>query len=153
MYVRTFSLRDFRSWEAVSVELSPGATVFVGRNGHGKTNLLEALGYLSTLSSHRVASDTPLLRAGTTRAFTGAQVVNAGRELGIDIEINEGKPNRARINQSPARRPREILGILRTVLFAPEDLSLVRGDPGDRRRYLDELLTTRYPRMSGVRAD
>ena len=153
MYVRTFSLRHFRSWEAVSVELSPGATVFVGRNGHGKTNLLEALGYLSTLSSHRVASDTPLLRAGTTRAFTGAQVVNAGRELGIDIEINEGKPNRARINQSPARRPREILGILRTVLFAPEDLSLVRGDPGDRRRYLDELLTTRYPRMSGVRAD
>lgn len=153
MYVRSLSLRDFRSWEAVSVELSPGATVFVGSNGHGKTNLLEALGYLSTLSSHRVASDAPLLRAGTSRAFAGAIVVNGGRELGVDIEINEGRQNRARINQSPARRPREILGILRTVLFAPEDLSLVRGDPGDRRRYLDELLTTRLPRMSGVRAD
>ncbi|QXF82099.1 DNA replication/repair protein RecF [Rhodococcus pyridinivorans] len=153
MYVRTFSLRDFRSWRTVSVDLTPGATVFVGRNGHGKTNLLEALGYLSTLSSHRVSSDGPLLRAGTSRAFAGALVVNNGRELGIDIEINEGKQNRARINQSPARRPREILGILRTVLFAPEDLSLVRGDPGDRRRFLDELLSTRFPRMSGVRAD
>ena len=137
MYVRTFSLRDFRSWRTVSVDLTPGATVFVGRNGHGKTNLLEALGYLSTLSSHRVSSDGPLLRAGASRAFAGALVVNNGRELGIDIEINEGKQNRARINQSPARRPREILGILRTVLFAPEDLSLVRGDPGDRRRFLD----------------
>ncbi|MCD5419535.1 DNA replication/repair protein RecF [Rhodococcus pyridinivorans] len=153
MYVRTFSLRDFRSWRTVSVDLTSGATVFVGRNGHGKTNLLEALGYLSTLSSHRVSSDGPLLRAGTSRAFAGALVVNNGRELGIDIEINEGKQNRARINQSPARRPREILGILRTVLFAPEDLSLVRGDPGDRRRFLDELLSTRFPRMSGVRAD
>jgi len=153
VYVRTFALRDFRSWEAVSVELNPGTTVFVGPNGHGKTNLLEALGYLSTLSSHRVSSDAPLLRSGTDRASVGALVVNGGRELGIDIEINDGRANRARINQSPTRRPRELLGVLRTVLFAPEDLSLVRGDPGDRRRYLDELLSSRFPRMSGVRAD
>lgn len=127
--------------------------MFVGRNGHGKTNLLEALGYLSTLSSHRVSSDAPLLRAGTQKAFAGAIVVNGGRELGIDIEINDGRQNRARINQSPVRRTREILGVLRTVLFAPEDLSLVRGDPGDRRRFMDELLSTRFPRLSGVRAD
>ncbi|HET8993910.1 MULTISPECIES: DNA replication/repair protein RecF [unclassified Rhodococcus (in: high G+C Gram-positive bacteria)] len=153
MYVRTFALRDFRSWETASADLEPGPTVFVGPNGHGKTNLIEALGYLSGLSSHRVSSDSPLLRAGTARAFVGAVVVNGGRELGIDIEINDGKVNRARINQSPARRPREIVGILRTVLFAPEDLSLVRGDPGDRRRFLDELLTTRFPRLGGVRAD
>ncbi|HET8993939.1 MAG TPA: DNA replication/repair protein RecF [Rhodococcus sp. (in: high G+C Gram-positive bacteria)] len=153
MYVRTFALRDFRSWETASADLTPGPTVFVGPNGHGKTNLIEALGYLSGLSSHRVSSDSPLLRAGTSRAFVGAVVVNGGRELGIDIEINEGKVNRARINQSPARRPREIVGILRTVLFAPEDLSLVRGDPSDRRRFLDELLTTRFPRLGGVRAD
>ncbi len=153
MYVRTFALRDFRSWETASADLTPGPTVFVGPNGHGKTNLIEALGYLSGLSSHRVSSDSPLLRAGTSRAFVGAVVVNGGRELGIDIEINEGKVNRARINQSPARRPREVVGILRTVLFAPEDLSLVRGDPSDRRRFLDELLTTRFPRLGGVRAD
>lgn len=153
MYVRTLSLRDFRSWEAVSLDLAPGPTVFLGRNGHGKTNLLEALGYLSTLTSHRVSGDAPLLRTGTSRAVVSAVVVNGGRELGIDVEINEGRPNRGRINQSPTRRPREILGIVRTVLFAPEDLSLVRGDPGDRRRFLDELLATRIPRMSGVRAD
>ncbi|GAB2645832.1 DNA replication/repair protein RecF [Prescottella soli] len=153
MFVRKFSLRDFRSWDAVTVDLTPGATVFVGRNGHGKTNLLEALGYLSTLSSHRVSSDAPLIRAGAAQAYAGALVVNHGRELGIDIEINDGKANRARINQSPARRPREIVGILQTVLFAPEDLSLVRGDPGDRRRFLDELLTSRIPRMAAVRAD
>ena len=153
MYVRTFSLRDFRSWDAVSVDLVPGPTVLLGRNGHGKTNMLEALGYLSTLTSHRVSGDAPLLRAGTSRALVSAHVVNAGRELALDVEINDGKSNRARINQSPTRRPREILGILRTVLFAPEDLSLVRGDPGDRRRFLDELLTTRTPRLGGVRAD
>ncbi|MBM4542966.1 DNA replication/repair protein RecF, partial [Rhodococcus hoagii] len=153
MFVRKFSLRDFRSWDAVTVDLEPGCTVFVGRNGHGKTNLLEALGYLSTLSSHRVSSDAPLIRAGAPQAYAGALIANHGRELGIDIEINDGRANRARINQSPARRPREIVGILQTVLFAPEDLSLVRGDPGDRRRFLDELLTARRPRMAGVRAD
>ena len=153
MFVRALSLRDFRSWDALGLTLRPGCTVFVGPNGHGKTNVLEALGYLSTLSSHRVSSDAPLIRTGTGQAFAGATVVNTGRELTVDLELNEGKSNRARINQSPTRRPREILGILQTVLFAPEDLSLVRGDPGDRRRYLDELLTSRIPRMAAVRAD
>ncbi|RVW02063.1 DNA replication/repair protein RecF [Rhodococcus xishaensis] len=153
MFVRKFSLRDFRSWDAVTVDLAPGCTVFVGRNGHGKTNLLEALGYLSTLSSHRVSSDAPLIRVGAAQAYVGALVVNQGRELGVDIEINDGRANRARVNQSPTGRPREIVGILQTVLFAPEDLSLVRGDPGDRRRFLDELLITRIPRMAAVRAD
>lgn len=127
--------------------------VFVGPNGHGKTNLIESLGYLSTLSSHRVSSDAPMIRAGAERAFASASVVNLGRELTIDVELLEGKANKARMNRSPVRRPREILGVLQSVLFAPEDLSLVRGDPGDRRRYLDELLTTRRPRMAGVRAD
>ena len=90
MFVRKFSLRDFRSWDAVTVDLEPGCTVFVGRNGHGKTNLLEALGYLSTLSSHRVSSDAPLVRAGAPQAYAGALIANHGRELGIDIEINDG---------------------------------------------------------------
>lgn len=153
VYVRKFSLRDFRSWDAVTLEPGPGITLFLGPNGHGKTNLLESLGYLATLSSHRVSADAPLIRAGATTAQIGAVVVNDSRELAIDLEINDGKANRARMNGSPLRRPREILGVLRGVLFAPEDLSLVRGDPGERRRFLDELLSSRIPRMAAVRAD
>lgn len=146
-------MHDFRSWDKVSIELEPGRTVFLGSNGNGKTNLLEALGYLSTLSSHRVASEAPLVRTGMSKSLIGATVVNLGRELTIDVELNQGLANRARINKSPARRTREILGILRTVLFSPEDLALVRGDPGERRRFLDELSTTRLPRLAAVRAD
>ncbi|MFD7842065.1 DNA replication/repair protein RecF [Nocardia sp. NPDC059764] len=153
MYVRALSLRDFRSWEAAELELSPGGTVFLGSNGNGKTNLIEAIGYLSTLGSHRVSADAPLIRIGAQKARIGATVVNTGRELRVDIELNLGAANRAQINRSPVRRPREILGILQTVLFAPEDLSLVRGDPGERRRFLDELATARLPRLAGVRAD
>ncbi|WP_433626041.1 DNA replication/repair protein RecF [Nocardia sp. CA-120079] len=153
MFIRTLSLRDFRSWEHAELELSPGRTVFLGANGNGKTNLLEAVGYLATLGSHRVAVDAPLIRIGTERARIGATVVNAGRELRIDLELNQGAANRAQINRSPVRRPREILGILQTVLFAPEDLALVRGDPGERRRFLDELCTARLPRLAAVRAD
>lgn len=153
MFVRALSLRNFRSWDSADIELSTGATVFVGSNGNGKTNLLEALGYLSTLSSHRVSADAPLIRTGFGKSVIGATVVNGGRELTIDLELNLGATNRARINRSPVRRPREILGVLNTVLFAPEDLALVRGDPAERRRFLDELLTARLPRMAGVRAD
>ncbi|WP_330251502.1 DNA replication/repair protein RecF [Nocardia sp. NBC_00565] len=153
MFIRTLSLREFRSWEHAELELSPGRTVFLGSNGNGKTNLLEAAGYLATLGSHRVAADAPLIRIGAERARIGATVVNAGRELRVDIELNQGSANRAQINRSPVRRPREILGILQTVLFAPEDLALVRGDPGERRRFLDELCTARLPRLAAVRAD
>jgi DNA replication and repair protein RecF len=153
VFIRTLSLREFRSWEHVELELSPGRTVFLGANGNGKTNLLEAIGYLATLGSHRVAADAPLIRIGADRARIGATVVNAGRELRVDIELNQGAANRAQINRSPVRRPREILGILQTVLFAPEDLALVRGDPGERRRFLDELCTARLPRLAAVRAD
>ncbi|WP_433669530.1 DNA replication/repair protein RecF [Nocardia sp. CA-136227] len=153
MHVRALSLRDFRSWEAAELELSPGGTVFLGSNGNGKTNLIEAVGYLSTLGSHRVSADAPLIRIGAQKARIGATVVNTGRELRVDMELNQGAANRAQINRSPVRRPREILGILQTVLFAPEDLSLVRGDPGERRRFLDELATARLPRLAGVRAD
>lgn len=127
--------------------------MFVGPNGHGKTNILEALGYVATLSSHRVSGDGPLVRSGSERALVRAAVVNRDRELSVDVEINDGKANRARINTSPTRRPREILGILNTVLFAPEDLAMVRGEPTDRRRYLDELVVARSPRMAAVRAD
>ena len=153
MYVRHLVLTDFRSWPRVELELAPGRTVFVGPNGFGKTNLVEALWYSATLNSHRVATDAPLIRVGADRAIISTIVVNEGRELAVDLDITSGRANKARLNRSPVRSAREVLGVLRAVLFAPEDLALVRGDPGERRRYLDELATTRRPRIAGVRAD
>jgi DNA replication and repair protein RecF len=153
MFVRHLTLTDFRSWARADLELEPGRTVFIGPNGFGKTNLIEALWYSANLGSHRVASDAPLIRAGAPRAVVSTIVVNEGRELAVDLEITTGRANKARLNRSPVRSPREVLGVLRAVLFAPEDLALVRGDPGERRRYLDELATTRRPSIAGVRAD
>ncbi|WP_081706070.1 DNA replication/repair protein RecF [Nocardia sp. CNY236] len=153
MFIQTLSLHDFRSWDHAEIELSPGRTVFVGANGNGKTNILEAVEYLAGLGSHRVATDAPLIRTGAERARIGATVINAGRELRVDVELNRSKANRAQVNRSPVRRPREILGILHTVLFAPEDLALVRGDPAERRGFLDELCTARLPRLAAVRSD
>ncbi|MER7080353.1 DNA replication and repair protein RecF [Saccharopolyspora kobensis] len=153
MYVRHLQVTDFRSWPHADLALEPGITVLVGSNGQGKTNLVEAVGYVATLGSHRVASDAPLVRDGTSRAVVRAAVVNGGRELLVELEITPGKANRARINRGAAGKPRDVLGILRTVLFAPEDLAIVRGDPGERRRFLDELLVARAPRYAGVRSD
>ncbi|WP_166346197.1 DNA replication/repair protein RecF [Phytoactinopolyspora limicola] len=157
MHVSHLSLVDFRSYAEVELPLDRGVTAFIGPNGQGKTNLIEAVGYLATLGSHRVAQDAPLVRLGAERAVVRANVV-AGSEPDaraalLEIEITPGKTNRARINRAPASRPRDILGVLRTVLFAPEDLALVKGDPSDRRRYLDELLVARAPRFAGVRSD
>ncbi|WP_130796717.1 DNA replication/repair protein RecF [Streptomyces otsuchiensis] len=153
MHVTHLSLADFRSYERAEIELGPGVTVFVGPNGQGKTNLVEAIGYLATLGSHRVASDAPLVRSGAERAVVRAAVVEGDRRQLVELELNPGRANRARINRSAQVRPRDALGIVRTVLFAPEDLSLVKGDPGERRRFLDELITARAPRLAGVRAD
>jgi DNA replication and repair protein RecF len=153
MHVRRVELTDFRSYERVAVDLDPGVAVMVGQNGVGKTNLVEALGYVATLDSHRVATDAPLVRAGAASAVIRCAIVHDGRELLVELEIVPGKANRARLNRSPVRRPREVLGALRLVLFAPEDLELVRGDPAERRRYLDDLLVARLPRFAGVRAD
>jgi DNA replication and repair protein RecF len=153
VFVRHLGLRDFRSWAHAEVDLTPGRTVFVGPNGFGKTNLIEALWYSSTLGSHRVATDAPLVRVGSPRAVVSTIVVNDGRECAVDLEITAGRANKARLNRSPVRSPREVIGVLRAVLFAPEDLALVRGDPGDRRRYLDDLAAVRRPRVAAVRAD
>jgi DNA replication and repair protein RecF len=153
VYVRHLGLRDFRSWANVELDLTPGRTVFVGANGYGKTNLVEALWYSSTLGSHRVATDAPLVRVGAQRAVVSTIVVNEGRECAVDLEITAGRANKARLNRSPVRSPREVIGVLRAVLFAPEDLALVRGDPGDRRRYLDDLAAVRRPRVAAIRAD
>jgi DNA replication and repair protein RecF len=153
VYVRHLSLVDFRSYPTAELALEPGASVLVGPNGQGKTNLVEAIGYVATLGSHRVATDAPLVRAGAARAVVRTAIVQDSRELLVELEIVPGKANRARLNRSPVTRPREVLGALRTVLFAPEDLALVRGDPSERRRFIDELLVARSPRFAGVRAD
>jgi DNA replication and repair protein RecF len=153
VYVRRLELTDFRSYARAEVDFDPGPSVLVGRNGFGKTNLVEALGYVATLGSHRVSTDQPLVRAGADRAIVRCAIVHDERELLVELEIVPGKANRARLGRSPATRARDIVGALRLVLFAPEDLSLVRGDPAERRRYLDDLLAQRQPRYAGVRAD
>ena len=153
MHLRRLAVVDFRSWEHAELYLEPGVSVLVGPNGVGKTNLAEAVGYLATLGSHRVATDAPLVRRGAERAVVRGAVVHRGRELAVEVEIAPGRPNRARVNRAPVPRARDVLGILRTVLFAPEDLALVRGDPDGRRRFLDDLLVARRPRYAAVRAD
>jgi len=156
VFVDHVQLTDFRSYESVDLPLQAGVTTFVGANGQGKTNLVEAIEYLSTMSSHRVASEVPLVRSGAARALLRA-AVQAGmddpRRLTLELEINPGKANRARLNRSPLRQAREIIGLLRTVVFSPGDIAIVKGDPSERRRFLDDLIVVRWPRLAGVRAD
>jgi DNA replication and repair protein RecF len=153
VHLTRLALTDFRSYPELSLALEPGVTTFRGLNGEGKTNLAEAVGYLATLGSHRVASDAPLVRRGAERAVLRGAVTGAQGDALVEIEINPGRANRVRLNRAPMPRPRDVLGALRTVLFAPEDLALVKGDPGERRRFLDELLVATAPRYAGVRSD
>ncbi|AQP45724.1 DNA replication/repair protein RecF [Tessaracoccus flavus] len=156
MFVTELSLVDFRNYREASLDLTAGVTVFVGANGQGKTNLVEAVEYLSTMSSHRVSATAPLIRAGAETAVVRAKV-QAGREdprlITLELEIANGRSNVARLNRAPLSRPRDLIGALRTVVFSPMDLAIVRGDPSDRRAWLDSLVTTRWPRMVGVRQD
>lgn len=153
MHIRQLQLRDFRSWPELNLDLEPGVTVFVGRNGFGKTNIVEAIGYTAHLSSHRVSHDAPLVRAGATNARVSTIAVNQGRELNTHLLIKAHAANQAQLNRTRLSSPRELLGVVKTVLFAPEDLSLVRGEPAERRRYLDDIIATRTPRLAGVKAD
>ena len=153
MWVQSLSLTDFRSYARVELELSLGVNTFVGRNGQGKTNLIEAVGYVSALSSHRVAGDLPLVRKGADMGLITCGIRTDDRDVVIDIAILPGRANKARINRSPLPRVRDILGHLRTVLFAPEDLSLVKGDPAERRAFIDDLLVQRNPRLAATRSD
>jgi DNA replication and repair protein RecF len=146
-------LTDFRNYEALEVEFGPGVNVLVGPNGQGKTNAVEAVGYLATFSSHRVANDTALVRAGTERAVIRSRISNDERTIGLDVQINPGRANRVQVNRTPLKRTRDALGVMRAVVFAPEDLSLVKGDPASRRRFLDSLLIQLAPRYAGVMAD
>jgi DNA replication and repair protein RecF len=153
VHLTRLALTDFRSYAAAELALEPGVSTLLGANGQGKTNLVEAVAYLATLGSHRVATDAPLVRSGAQRAILRGVVTSAERDSLVEIEINPGRANRAQLNRAPVTRPRQVLGVLRTVLFAPEDLALVKGDPDQRRRFLDDLLVASAPRYAGVRAD
>jgi DNA replication and repair protein RecF len=153
VHLTRLALTDFRSYARAELGLEPGVSTLLGPNGQGKTNLVEAAAYVATLGSHRVATDAPLVRSGAERAILRAAVTSGGRDSLVEIEINPGRANRARLNRAPVTRPRQVLGVLRTVLFAPEDLALVKGDPEQRRRFLDDLLVVSAPRYAGVRAD
>lgn len=152
MHVTRLGLLNYRSYASAEVEFAPGATVIVGLNGQGKTNLVEALVFVAQQGSHRVARDAPLIKSGHDQAVISARIRWGDREQAVELEINEGRPNRARL-AGAARRPREALGVLRLVLFAPEDLALVKGDPSGRRAFLDGFLLQRSPRLTGLLGD
>jgi len=151
--INKLALTNFRSYNSLELELNPGVITFIGDNGSGKTNIAESLIYLAFLSSHRVSNNVPLISLGNQQAIIRAEVQREDRTLQIDLEINASKANRARINSNPTRSQREILGAIQIVYFSPEDLDLVRGEPGTRRDFLDRLLITRTPRLAGVIAD
>ena len=153
MHVSELSVRDFRSYDEVTVHFVPGINVLIGSNGQGKTNLVEAMSYLATFSSHRVSSDVPLVKKDRTSAGVRVVLNDEGREITLDVEINPGKTNKARLNGSPVPKAREVLGALLTVVFAPEDLNLVKGDPNERRRFMDDSLTLLTPSYAGIRSD
>ncbi|MEE6281673.1 DNA replication/repair protein RecF [Georgenia sp. MJ170] len=153
MYVSDLALNDFRSYPELVLALDPGVTAFVGHNGQGKTNIVEAIAYLASFTSHRVASDQALVRHGTGGAVIRARAVRDGRQTLVELEIVAGRANRARLNRAAVSRTRDVLGIVRSVVFAPEDLELVKGDPQVRRRLLDDLLVQLTPRLAGVRSE
>ncbi|MEZ5184600.1 MAG: DNA replication/repair protein RecF [Candidatus Nanopelagicales bacterium] len=153
MRVTHLGLTDFRNYEQLDLELDAATNVLVGPNGQGKTNVVEAVAYLATFGSHRVATDTALVRAGCDRAVIRSTVVQGERSIGLDVQINPGRANRLQVNRTPVKRTRDAIGIVRAVMFAPEDLSLVKGDPAARRRFLDQLLVQLTPRYAGVIGD
>jgi DNA replication and repair protein RecF len=153
MRVERLEVVEFRNHDQAAVELPAGVSVLVGPNGVGKTNLLEAIGYLATLGSHRVGQDAALIRAGAASTVIRAAVHRAGRRLLVDVELRPGSGVRGRVNGAPVPRARDLLGVVRATVFAPEDLGLVRGDPEERRRFLDTLATQRLPRYHGSRQD
>lgn len=153
MYIDHLSLMDFRTYGFLDLPLTTGLTVMVGPNGVGKTNIVEAIDYTANLSSHRVSNDAPLIRVGADRSYIRSRVVRGGQQTVMELELAPGKANRVRINRAAPVRVREALGICQTVLFSPEDLDLVKGEPAGRRRFVDDLAVSLRPVIGGYRAD
>lgn len=153
MHLRRLWLTDFRGYEAAEVGFDAGLTAVLGPNGHGKSNLLEAIAYLATLESFRGAPIDALVRMGADRAIVRAEGERGGRELLLEAEIVRNGRNRAMLNRQPLKRARDLLGALRVTVFAPDDLVLVKGGPGERRRYLDDTLVALHPRFDAMRSD
>jgi len=151
--ITNLNLNNYRSYTTLDLTLDPGVSIFVGKNGEGKTNIAEAVLYLTFLSSHRASGNTPLIKLGNQSAYIRAKVKYPEREILVELEINSDKANRAKVNQNQVRSQKEIFGIVQTIYFSPEDLDIVRGDPGERRRFIDQLLTLRSPRIAGVISD
>ena len=153
MLITNLNLNNYRSYTTLDLSLDPGVSIFVGKNGEGKTNIAEAVLYLTFLSSHRASGNTPLIKLGNQSAYIRAKVKYPEREILVELEINADKANRAKVNQNQVRSQKEIFGIVQTIYFSPEDLDIVRGDPSERRRFVDQLLTLRSPRIAGVISD
>ena len=153
MLITNLNLTNYRSYATLDLSLDPGVSIFVGKNGEGKTNIAEAILYLTFLSSHRASGNTPLIKLGNQSAYIRAKVKYPEREILVELEINSDKANRAKVNQNQVRSQKEIFGIVQTIYFSPEDLDIVRGDPNERRRFIDQLLTLRSPRIAGVISD
>ncbi len=153
MLITNLNLTNYRSYTTLDLSLDPGVSIFVGKNGEGKTNIAEAILYLTFLSSHRASGNTPLIKLGNQSAYIRAKVKYPEREILVELEINSDKANRAKVNQNQVRNQKEIFGIVQTIYFSPEDLDIVRGDPSERRRFIDQLLTLRSPRIAGVISD
>jgi len=151
--ITNLNLNNYRSYTTLDLSLDPGVSIFVGKNGEGKTNIAEAVLYLTFLSSHRASGNTPLIKLGNQSAYIRAKVKYPEREILVELEINADKANRAKVNQNQVRSQKEIFGIVQTIYFSPEDLDIVRGDPSERRRFIDQLLTLRSPRIAGVISD
>lgn len=153
MFVKHLTLASFRNYESAEVALGPGVTLIMGPNGQGKTNLVEAIRYLSTLSSHRVSGYLPMIKAGASQAVVRCLVSHGDRDVMVELELNRDNKNSARLGRSPVSRVRDILGVIQSVTFAPEDIDIIRRDPSNRRAFLDELVVQYRPRMAGVYSD
>ena len=154
MWVNQLELVDYRSYRETNLELPDGPVVLIGSNGQGKTNLVEAIGYATTLSSHRVSADAALIRQGCDQALVRLQAhTRSDRSVKIELQINRGRSNLVKVNGNKLPRARDVLGVVTSVVFAPEDIRLVRGDPSDRRRFLDDVMVQVTPRYLGLRTE